>query len=204
MRTGILSDAAHAKNCAKYQPIPMREAERILKMPKQETDEVKFVMKLAKYKAPVIRPATFDTLAQTLARIGNSSSLREALDDTYSKDIAKLTDVLHTLDDKLDLNYDTSWSWALKSMVQLKGELRHRNLKVGGNKAALVARLAQSDKDYSMADVSMADATPVEEEAAKDSTPQTPLPQTPLPQIPGTSNLDAVLKYNADKSKGIN
>ena len=191
MRTGILSDAAHAKNCAKYQPIPMREAERILKIPKQETNDVKFVMKPAKYKAPVIRPATFDTLAQTLARIGNSSSLREALDDTYSKDIGKLTDVLHTLDDELDLNYDTSWSWSLKSMVQLKGELRHRNLKVGGNKAALVARLAQSDKD-----LSMADATPVEEEAAKDSTPQTPLPQTP-----GTSNLDAVLKYNADKSK---
>ena len=94
MRTGILSDEAHAKNCAKYQPIPMKEAERILKVPKIENENV-FSSKPAKYKANVIRPASFDTLAQTLARIGDSATLRDALDDTYTKDLSKITDILN-------------------------------------------------------------------------------------------------------------
>ena len=94
MRTGILSDAAHAKNCAKYQPIPMKEAERILKVPKIENVS-KFSSKPAKYKANVIRPANFDTLAQTLARIGDSATLRDALDDTYTKDLSKITNILN-------------------------------------------------------------------------------------------------------------
>ena len=90
MRTGILSDEAHANNCAKYQPIPMREAERILKVPKIDVD-IKFSSKPAKYKTNVIRPASFDTLAQTLARIGDSATLWDALDDRYTEDLAKIS-----------------------------------------------------------------------------------------------------------------
>ena len=83
-RTGtVLSDAAVMEHCLRYQPIPMKAAQSILKQDLQ----MSFGNKKLKYQRQMNRPHNFDTMAKSLSRISGNNDLRETLEKEYPKQV---------------------------------------------------------------------------------------------------------------------
>ena len=82
-RTGVLSDAAVMQHCMKYQAIPMKVADSILK----QDAHTPFGSKKLKHPRHMNRPKTFDTMAKSLTRLNGDLSLRETLEKEYPKQI---------------------------------------------------------------------------------------------------------------------
>jgi len=88
-RKGILSDEYILKECAMYQPIPMKAASSILHHDLNESDQIySFSGKKLKYSKVMSRPNTFASLAQSLARSTGNNNLFYELKSTYADEIA--------------------------------------------------------------------------------------------------------------------
>ena len=88
MRQGILSDAHILKHCALYQPIPMNMANTILNKDLNIHTATPFTSKRLKYQNPVSRPASFNTLVNSLTRVsGGDLRIRDHLINTYTSAI---------------------------------------------------------------------------------------------------------------------
>ena len=86
-RSGLLSDESILRHCFQYRPIPLALTNKILKIAQKPSS--KFA-KSPKYSQMPPRPATFDTLAQSVARIRQDPSLRESMEKTYDEEIEQL------------------------------------------------------------------------------------------------------------------
>ena len=94
IRSGVLSDESILKHCAIYNPIPMKMANSVLRQDLNVHKESPFTTKKLKYPNAVSRPASFNTLASSLTRIGGGNTqIRELLDDSYLKEIHKNVNV---------------------------------------------------------------------------------------------------------------
>ncbi len=85
----VLSDAHILKHCAIYQPIPMHMANTILnKDLKMSSESSPYISKKLKYHNSVSRPASFNTLANSLTRVsGGDLRIRDHLINSYTSEI---------------------------------------------------------------------------------------------------------------------
>ena len=88
IRTGVLSDAHVLKHCSIYSPIPMKIADKLLHQDLNVHKESPFTTKKLKYHNVISRPASFNTLANSLTRIGgNDLRIREHLIKSFVQEI---------------------------------------------------------------------------------------------------------------------
>ncbi len=86
----VLSDEHILKECAHYQPIPMKLAAKILDGDSVSAKQSPFSSKPLKYVAQLSRPAHFDSYAHSIARnLGNDPEFRGKLHTAYTADIAQ-------------------------------------------------------------------------------------------------------------------
>ena len=84
----VLSDEHILKECAHYQPIPMKLAAKILDGDSVSAKTSPFSSKPLKYVAQLSRPAHFDSYAHSIARnLGNDPEFRGKLHTAYTADI---------------------------------------------------------------------------------------------------------------------
>jgi len=84
----VLSDEHILKECAHYQPIPMKLAAKILDGNSISAKTSPFTSKKLKYVAQLSRPAHFDSYAHSIARnLGNDPEFRGKLHAAYTADI---------------------------------------------------------------------------------------------------------------------
>ncbi len=87
-RTGILSDYHIMKHCAVFSPIPMNMAKKVLHQDLNIHTVSPFTTKKLKYSNPVSRPASFNTLADSLTRIGGGDvRIKEHLVESFIHEI---------------------------------------------------------------------------------------------------------------------
>ncbi len=87
-RTGVLSDEHILKHCAIYNPIPMKIADKLLHQDLNVHKESPFTTKKLKYHNVISRPTSFNTLANSLTRIGgNDLRIREHLIKSFVQEI---------------------------------------------------------------------------------------------------------------------
>ena len=88
MRQGVLSDYHVMKHCAYLQPIPMNMADEILHHDLNIHISSPFTTKALKYQKVVSRPASFNTLANSLTRVGgNDFRIRDHLIKNFVQEI---------------------------------------------------------------------------------------------------------------------
>lgn len=88
IRTGILSDKHVLKHCSIYSPIPMKIADKLLHQDLNVHKESPFTTKKLKYHNAISRPTSFNTLANSLTRIGgNDLRIREHLIKSFVQEI---------------------------------------------------------------------------------------------------------------------
>ena len=86
----VLSDAHILKHCALYQPIPMNMANTVLKKDLNIHTTTPFTSKKLKYHNSVSRPASFNTLVNSLTRVsGGDLRIRDHLINTYTTEMNK-------------------------------------------------------------------------------------------------------------------